>query len=162
MAYGHRAEADTGTAARMLILLGVPLALLGARFIALDHLPLTLCTFRLATGLPCPGCGVTRAVCLVTRGYWIDSLHRHPAGLAVVVLAAWYWLHAALALLSGSRDSAAYGEKTVRRLSRGHELALYSLGLLTFWAWNLLQFARSGEALMSFRSSVLGRILAVL
>lgn len=46
-----------------------------------------LCPFRLATGLPCPGCGLTRS--------WVDLLHgnvgaamtANPFGIVVLVLA---------------------------------------------------------------------------
>lgn len=46
----------------------------------------TACTFRRATGLPCAGCGLTRAVVLLLHGRLSDSLAVHPFGAVVVAL----------------------------------------------------------------------------
>lgn len=57
---------------------------------ALSFLGLTLptvCSFRLMTGLPCPGCGLTRAVALLMHGQLGASLAMHPFGIAAVGLA---------------------------------------------------------------------------
>ena len=36
-----------------------------------------LCVFRAATGLPCPGCGLTHAALALLRGEIVESLHCH-------------------------------------------------------------------------------------
>ena len=36
-----------------------------------------LCIFRIFTGLPCPGCGLTRAFILLLQGKFSSSLHFH-------------------------------------------------------------------------------------
>ena len=38
------------------------------------HLP-TTCGFKLLTGLPCPGCGMTHACCALIHGQVVDALH---------------------------------------------------------------------------------------
>ena len=49
-----------------------------------------LCPFRRATGLPCPGCGLTRALVCVAHGRIGESLAYHPlAGAVFVVLVVW-------------------------------------------------------------------------
>jgi hypothetical protein len=51
-------------------------------------LPLpTICWFRLTTGIPCPGCGLTRAVALLMHGRLGASFAMHPFGIAAVGLA---------------------------------------------------------------------------
>jgi len=56
--------------------------------LSLLGLPLpTLCWFRLTTGIPCPGCGLTRAVTLLMHGRLGASLAMHPFGIAAVGLA---------------------------------------------------------------------------
>jgi len=62
----------------------------------IGHMP-ALCPFFLATGLPCPGCGLTRAFVCIGHGRLSESLHWHPLGLLVylsfVVLWAYYGLY---------------------------------------------------------------------
>jgi hypothetical protein len=48
-------------------------------------LPIDLCLLKRLTGLPCPTCGLTRAVCYALQGDWAASLGFHPAGILVVV-----------------------------------------------------------------------------
>lgn len=53
-------------------------------------LPIDLCLLKGLTGLSCPTCGLTRAVCHALQGDWAASLGFHPAGILVVVsLAGW-------------------------------------------------------------------------
>ncbi|MDB6110375.1 MAG: hypothetical protein JWR69_2125 [Pedosphaera sp.] len=45
-----------------------------------------LCWFQEATGLPCPGCGMTRSLSCGIRGMFADSWNHHPLGLFVLGL----------------------------------------------------------------------------
>ncbi len=45
-----------------------------------------LCPFRLLTGLPCPGCGLTRAWVYLAHGWWRESFAAHPFGIVAVGL----------------------------------------------------------------------------
>lgn len=48
-----------------------------------------LCPFRLLTGLPCPGCGLTRSFCAIAQGRWGDAFADHlfgPALMAALVV----------------------------------------------------------------------------
>ncbi len=51
-----------------------------------------LCPFRALTGLPCPGCGLTRSWVYAAHGWWRESFASHAFGMlllaAVLVLAA--------------------------------------------------------------------------
>ncbi len=51
------------------------------------HPPLA-CPLRAATGIPCPLCGMTRAVVAAAHGHLGTSLAFNPAGLLVLLLAA--------------------------------------------------------------------------
>jgi hypothetical protein len=46
----------------------------------------TICPFRLATGLPCPGCGLTRSWVYLAHGRWTDSVTAHPFGVVAAAL----------------------------------------------------------------------------
>ena len=43
-----------------------------------------LCWFKTWTGLPCPGCGLTRSLSCGVRGMFAESWHYHPFGLVIL------------------------------------------------------------------------------
>ncbi len=45
-----------------------------------------VCPFRLLTGLPCPGCGLTRSWVYLAHGHWGDALVANPFGVVLVAL----------------------------------------------------------------------------
>lgn len=64
------------------------------------HLP-SFCPFHTMTGLPCPGCGLTRAfVCLGHRQFG-QSLHWHPIGWLVYGVLVLLWARAGLTWARG-------------------------------------------------------------
>ncbi len=64
------------------------------------HLP-SFCPFYILTGLPCPGCGLTRAFVCLGHGQWRESLHWHPLGWLVFLLLAGLWLRNGIYWLRG-------------------------------------------------------------
>jgi hypothetical protein len=64
-----------------------------------------------ATGLPCPGCGMTRSLSCALRGMWGESWTYHPFGLFVLPL---FVLTAAQSLLPGPVRS------RLKRLMQAH------------------------------------------
>src|ERR1044071_7677597 len=51
----------------------------------------TVCAFRRITGIPCPGCGLTRAMAALARGELLLALHFHPFAPIVLAEAAALW-----------------------------------------------------------------------
>jgi hypothetical protein len=45
----------------------------------------SVCTFRQITGIPCPGCGLTRSIVAAIHGDWSASYTYHRLGLVVVL-----------------------------------------------------------------------------
>ena len=87
--------------------------------------PVDLCVLHSLTGLSCPTCGLTRAVCHVMQGDLAASLGFHPAGILVVTsLAAW----AAWSALEAWRGQVLWrrGQNTLARIA-GASIALTSL-----------------------------------
>src|ERR1035437_8756 len=56
-----------------------------------QHGPI-LCPFRLVTGLPCPGCGLTRSWVYLMHGDVGQSLYFHPLGPISLIVAALFVL----------------------------------------------------------------------
>lgn len=47
-----------------------------------------LCTFRRLTGVPCPGCGLTRSFVFLAHGQLLDALRANPLGPVAFALTA--------------------------------------------------------------------------
>ena len=50
------------------------------------------CLFRLATGLPCPGCGMQRAIHLLLHGHLVESMLMCPFAYFSAAVFAAMWL----------------------------------------------------------------------
>ena len=66
----------------------------------IGHLP-SICPFYNLTGLPCPGCGLTRAFVCLGHGQWRDSLHWHPLGGLIYLIFVLLWVRAGVYWLRG-------------------------------------------------------------
>lgn len=97
-------------------------------------LPAWQCPIRAATGIPCPGCGLSTATALLLRGRWQESLAQHAfapvflfgAALLVVVSAA-----------PERMRMSVIGQ--IERLERRTGLtAIILIGLVVYWLIRLL------------------------
>jgi hypothetical protein len=92
------------------------------------------CPLRSAVGIPCPGCGLTRAVVALARGEWSESLAAHAfAPVLVVSLAA-----VAVAALLPRRQREAFVGLAERLERRTRASALLLAALLLYWLARLL------------------------
>ena len=51
------------------------------------------CAFRIVSGVPCPGCGMTRALGELTHGRVASSLYFHPLSIPTVVGIVVVWVY---------------------------------------------------------------------
>jgi hypothetical protein len=58
-----------------------------------------VCAFRRLTGIPCPGCGLTRAMAALARGQLVLALHFHPFAPLVLAEAGALWAGIGASLL---------------------------------------------------------------
>ena len=73
-----------------------------------------ICIVRRMTGLPCPGCGLTRSFCAIAKGHVERGFAFHWLGPALFVVAGVYWVRG-LAMLAGLRGAVARFDETVTR-----------------------------------------------
>ncbi len=103
--------------------------------------PLHRCPFRRLTGLPCPGCGLSRALTLLVRGHWSEAWNLHPFAGYVIL---WCGMLAGAALLPGRWQSRwAAGWAALETRTRFHTVMLAAFGVhglarLLWRAWRPL------------------------
>ena len=114
-----------------LVLTAVAAAQIGALSAGVGGWP---CPLRNLTGVPCPGCGLTRAVVALARGEWGESLAAHAfAPVLVISLAA-----VAFAALLPRRQREAFVGLAGRLERRTRASALLLAALLLYWLARLL------------------------
>lgn len=80
---------------RVLYIVSVFAATVVAHFSPLLPYQLPLCAFKLVTGYPCAGCGMTRAFEAAARGHFLEAFEWHPIGLLLFFT---LWLGAIIVL----------------------------------------------------------------
>ncbi|MBI2092320.1 MAG: DUF2752 domain-containing protein [Deltaproteobacteria bacterium] len=50
------------------------------------------CVIKIATGIDCPGCGLTRSISALLHGDIAGSLKFHPFGIIVAGFLGWRWI----------------------------------------------------------------------
>lgn len=86
-----------------LVAAGAALALGAAVLASPEHVAdgPVLCPLRRLTGLPCPGCGLTRSWVHATHGWWRESFAAHPFGVVALAAAVALVVSVAVALVRG-------------------------------------------------------------
>jgi hypothetical protein len=87
---------------RLWLAIGAGLLLFGA-CVQAGLAPRLVCPLKLATGLPCIGCGATRALAALVSGHVAEALRANPLAGAVAVAWASWALHAIAVLATGAR-----------------------------------------------------------
>ena len=84
------------------------------------------CPLQHFTGIPCPGCGLSRAASLLTQGRLEESLTVHPFLISLLfVLVLWAWER--------------YGRNRSPRLSAAAALLCFT-GMILFYAWRITRY----------------------
>jgi len=114
---------------------GAGIALAASILIPASKLPvLPLCPFKMLTGFPCPGCGLTHAFCDISHGQFKMAWQTNPFGFVFYIGAlaclAWPWL--------GARFP---GVEVALRRTRALVWAPPLL-MLGMWAYDIVRIAR--------------------
>lgn len=96
------------------------------------HLPIK-CPFKIATGLPCPGCGGTRALVALMQGHFIEAVSINPLSVLIIIFAliAPVWL-----FIDCYR-----GSDSLQRVIRGKwskpTMIIVAIVIIVNWIWNI-------------------------
>ena len=100
-----------------------------------------VCAVRRATGLPCPGCGLTRSFCAMAKGELTRAGQFHALGPAMFTFASVYWLRS-IALLAGWKDAVARYDAGMMRWKVPH---VFGAVFLLAWFVKIGVMAWTGE-----------------
>jgi ABC-type multidrug transport system fused ATPase/permease subunit len=121
-----------------------------------------LCPFRQLTGLPCPGCGMTRALNTLIHGHWELALSLHPLSPIVAVGIVLFGISAVLTgCLPPQARLHRWSLLGERILMRPGFLYLLLALVLGSWIGRILTAFTSGEASKLLHQGWLGRVLSV-
>jgi hypothetical protein len=95
------------------------------------EIQLPLCPFKIITGLPCPTCGLTRAVMAMTRLDFAAAFAFNPLGFAAAIGIGLYLLYAAIVLTARLPR---FRPRLTRRDMNVGRIAVLAL-LAANWAW---------------------------
>ena len=102
--------------------------------LAVSHLPGWPCPVLQATGIPCPGCGLTRAVIALIKGNWSTALTLHA--FAPILLVAAFLIICSTLLPQHYRRGLISGVEVIER--RTHVTSILAVGLILYWLARLL------------------------
>jgi hypothetical protein len=118
-------------AASAALLATFPLAHAFTPFLMRDAIP--VCPFRIATGKPCPFCGLTRAVALATHGRWPEAFRMNPLwpvfAAAILCLSILFLIDACSGLDTAGRFGRALSKRWILILSA---LIMFGIGRIAF------------------------------
>jgi hypothetical protein len=97
----------------------------------------TFCIVKNSTNYPCPACGNTRAIVLLTQGHVFQSLQLNPLGiivfLAILIVPTWIILD-----VMRTKNSFYLAYKKIEKFLQKKSIAIPLLVLiLANWIWNI-------------------------
>jgi hypothetical protein len=117
-----------------------------------DPATATFCPLRAVTGIPCPSCGITRALAHLERGQWAEAVRCHPLAPLVLPLALALIVMLAYELLSGRPVIA-------NPLRRRRDVWLLFAGLAVFQVARTVIFFLHGGWPVFWRENLIARLL---
>ena len=95
-----------------------------------------MCFFKQVSGIPCPSCGNTRAIILLSEGKLYESLLLNPLGIAVAGIMTIFPIWVVMDLILQKASFYHFYKKSELIIKkRGVALFLIILALLN-WIWN--------------------------
>jgi hypothetical protein len=125
-------------------------ALLAASFLYFPHAlsgPV-FCPLALMTGMPCPGCGITRAFCFATHGRFREAFEYHAIWPLILAYFVFLWIYQIATSVKGEPP----------RLPTARIAGAAFAGLLLFWAVRLGWFFSHGGVDTMAHDNIVSRL----
>ena len=108
------AERNPMSPLRLAILIGVPLVIIGGATALFflnpsEHSFFPKCSFYVATGFSCPGCGSTRALFHLTHGNLLEALRLNPGLMALITLGLTDYIRFVVSVIHGNPFQTLFG-----------------------------------------------------
>jgi hypothetical protein len=113
------------------------------------------CPFKALTGIPCPGCGMTRSFMAIATGNFDQALDCHAFGFVLFIGLAIAIVHLSLELLSKRKITALYSQFVLKRKNQ----LLFILLFLAYYFLRTFNLLKSGELAINFFHSPLGKLI---
>ncbi|HVR86996.1 MAG TPA: DUF2752 domain-containing protein [Planctomycetota bacterium] len=108
-----------------------------------------LCPLALIVGMPCPGCGITRAFGLATHGRFLDAFEYHALWPFLLAYFAFLWVYQIVESVKGEPP----------KLPTYRIAATAMFFLLGFWAIRLVWFFSHGGLSTMAHDNAISRLL---
>lgn len=105
--------------------LALALVAVGVVVLAAHAAGIVLCPLRRFAGIPCPGCGSTRAAMLVLRGEFAAAAVMNPLAVALFVMVPAWWLF--------------LRRRTWSRGAKATVVAIAVVAVVLNWTWLLVR-----------------------
>ena len=92
----------------------------------------TICLFKNITGIPCPGCGMTRAFLFLGHGKIYEATMLNPSSLLAFTIIIFLWINKAVYI--------ATGKEVKVHLTHREKILIYLLSgflMVAIWVYNL-------------------------
>jgi hypothetical protein len=116
-----------------------------------------VCPIRHFTGIPCPGCGMTKSFMAIARGDWSQAVTHNLFGPFLFTCFVLIVVHVSLELLTQRRVRAFYCQLLTSKKS----LLLVLIVVLLYHTFRLYQLWQTQELHFAFVRSPLGQLLSL-
>jgi hypothetical protein len=111
-----------------------------------------ICPFALILGLPCPGCGITRALGHATHGQFREAFENHAIWPILLAYLVFLWIYQLVEVWRGEAP----------KLPTYKISAVAIFALLGFWAVRLAWFFSHGGLAVMAHDNGIARLLRLL
>ena len=98
-----------------------------------------VCLIKHTTNIPCPSCGSTRSVILLSKGKFIDALRTNPLGyiIAIIMVLTPIWIF--IDFITKKKTLLEFYKKTERHLKQPKFAVPLIILVIINWVWNIIK-----------------------